>query len=1273
MKQFLPAMRTRNALVSILILCPTLAAAQTVTWVDNANGQFIVDCNGPDPGGEFFWPDNNNWSQVQLLGLDPCDSNIGGFEREPSNWSTPTYPDGTTVDVVLTGRSPTDLDLMIDVGTLSVDGPNTLRIPGASTLDVHGGSIVNNGMIDLEDFSVSLAILRINANTNLTGSGTVRFNSDDDNIITSSNPAHVLTIGPDQNLLATSVAIAGDSASRIATAFTNNGTITADVGGLQIDTYPKTNNNLIRAINGGTIVLRNTSVDNPVGTIQAGASSTVILNNANVSGGLLGGPGTFRLTSAGETTLNGPLEIDSSATVQLGTTNDLKLTGTITNNGMIRINDVGTSLTELIIDGNVTLDGSGQVLFESNDDNLVVSADPENDVLTIGPDQEFTTTAAALAGFSQSRLVTATTNNGTITANEGGLQLDTGPKINNTLIRAINGGNLQFDSVTITNDEGGGDPAVGDISLDATSTLDLDGATILGGTLSGAGTVTLLAADAILDNLTIGPDLTVAIHTTDILTIRNTIANNGTILLNDVGVSSARLRIDDDVTLAGTGRVLFQGDDDNFVDSVKDLPEDPDPVLTIGPDQEFTTASDTIAGFSESRVIAALINNGTITADQGGLQLDTLPKVNNNLIRAINGGNLQFDSVTITNDEGGGDPAVGDISVDATSTLDLDGATILGGTLSGAGTVNLLASDAILDNLTIGPDLTVAIHTTDILTVRNTIANNGTIVLNDVGVSSARLRIDADVTLAGTGRVLFQGNDDNYIDSLKDLPEDPDPVLTIGPDQELITAPDTLAGDSASRVIGVVTNNGTITADQGGLQLDTLEKVNNGVIQATNGGTLRFSAVSIDNTNGTITAGAGSVVVLHGATINGGLIDGAGDVDLTTFDATLNGVTIAPGIRVTIGTNDVLTVIGTISNNGTIVITDTSAGFATVNIDGDVTLNGNGRVLLNSNDDNVLGSADPADVLTVGANQTITTIPAALAGQSFLTAATINNGVIEGREGGLSLATNPKTNNGTFRAIAGGELEVVSTATVLTNYTHATNTLSGGRYEVIATGTPTTMDFQGADIQNLAAGTEVILSGAGATFPALANLSATQGTLAIRDRHLLSTTGNSSLGGRLEFGLTDGATDGFDATRWDIDGDVDFTNLVIDVTDLGLTPGSYEVVTWTGTRTGLPVLGNIPGGADLTITAGGASLFLNVGDARFDPPVLLGVAYEAGSNTSTLTYQSIDGVSFRVLGGEDLESLSLLATETAVGDGSVMQYAHNPPGSPAAYYYQLTR
>ena len=959
------------------------ASAQTHVWEDKANGQLILTCGA----NLYYAPNNNKWNQDQLIGNQPiaC-GGAPGFEWEPSNWNVTSYPNSPTASVLISSAPPVELGIAVDIGDLQLTAGNELQMFTGSVLNVHN-AIVNDGLIRLNDLVGGDTILRINGNVGLTGSGQILFDSLDDNTIDSADPSYVLTIGANQTLRADSDTLIDQS--HINTSFVNNGTITADGGWLQIKNHPTTNNNVLRAVNGGTLRLLNTTLENPAGTITADIGSTVRFGGSTVVGGTLDGAGAFELETS-DAVFDGTVSsVTNDGTVNIDGYDKLTVKGTFTNEGIIVLNDASGDVAAFEADGNAILDGNGKLRFESNDDNWITSANP-TDVLTIGADQELITSADALAGDSASRIITAIANNGTITADQGGLQLDTHPKTNNSLIHAVNGGLIRFSNVTVTNDEGGGDPAVGTITADAGSTVRFAATTVVGGTLDGAGIFELETSDAVFDGtdspVTNGG--TVNIDGYDKLTIKGIFTNDGTIVLNDLSGDVSYFEADGNAILNGNGKLRFESADDNWITSAN-----PTDVLTIGADQELITSADTLAGDSASRIITSTANNGTITADQGGLQLDTHPKTNNNLIQAINGGLVRFSNVTVTNDEGGGDPAVGTITADAGSTVRFNAATVVGGTLNGSGAYTLEGRATVFDGSAMPPtfDSSITLDGNNTLTLKGTIHNEGTIHLDDHGWAS-QLLIDGDVTLDGSGQMRFESNDDNVIESL-----------------------------------------------------------------------------------------------------------------------------------------------------------------------------------------------DPADTLTVGADQTLTTADVALTGQSRIITALNNQGVVEARVGGLTLNTNPKTNNGIFRAVDGGTLQILAPDTILTNFDPLSHTLTGGRWEIIANGTDTTMSFAGdPDIERIGPGTTVVLSGSQSMFPGTEALVTLEGVLSLRNKRVFATNGNLDVNGHLEFGLTSGAADGWNATMLHVT-DINLAGSVIDIVDLGITPGTYRIIQYDGTRTGTPVMGTVPAGFNFTL------------------------------------------------------------------------------------------
>ncbi len=672
--------------------------------------------------------------------------------------------------------------------------------------------------------------------------------------------------------------------------------------------------------------------------------------------------------------------------------------------------------------------------------------------------------------------------------------------------------------------------------------------------------------------LTAGNEL--QMFTGSVLNVHNAIVNDGLIRLNDLVGGDTILRINGNVGLTGSGQILFDSLDDNTIDSA-----DPSYVLTIGANQTLRADSDTL--IDQSHINTSFVNNGTITADGGWLQIKNHPTTNNNVLRAVNGGTLRLLNTTLEN------PA-GTITADIGSTVRFGGSTVVGGTLDGAGAFELETSDAVFDGTvsSVTNDGTVNIDGYDKLTVKGTFTNEGIIVLNDASGDVAAFEADGNAILDGNGKLRFESNDDNWITSAN-----PTDVLTIGADQELITSADALAGDSASRIITAIANNGTITADQGGLQLDTHPKTNNSLIHAVNGGLIRFSNVTVTNDEGggdpavgTITADAGSTVRFNAATVVGGTLNGSGAYTLEGRATVFDGSAMPPTFdsSITLDGNNTLTLKGTIHNEGTIHLDD--HGWASqLLIDGDVTLDGSGQMRFESNDDNVIESLDPADTLTVGADQTLTTADVALTGQSRIITALNNQGVVEARVGGLTLNTNPKTNNGIFRAVDGGTLQILAPDTILTNFDPLSHTLTGGRWEIIANGTDTTMSFAGdPDIERIGPGTTVVLSGSQSMFPGTEALVTLEGVLSLRNKRVFATNGNLDVNGHLEFGLTSGAADGWNATMLHVT-DINLAGSVIDIVDLGITPGTYRIIQYDGTRTGTPVMGTVPAGFNFTL------------------------------------------------------------------------------------------
>ena len=291
----------------------------------------------------------------------------------------------------------------------------------------------------------------------------------------------------------------------------------------------------------------------------------------------------------------------------------------------------------------------------------------------------------------------------------------------------------------------------------------------------------------------------------------------------------------------------------------------------------------------------------------------------------------------------------------------LDRATIVGGTLETSGTnavIETVNGPSYLDGTQSGNPVNVAGHVlvvdnTD-LWLMGTINNTGVITVASAnpnnGGDETGLIINGALTLEGGGHIALGDNANNSIHANSVLPSY---------ESQLTNADNVISGAGSLGVAIVNQANGIIDANdstplilQGvtGASPDT----NAGLMEATNNGTLLITNV-IDNylgsTLGTIEAGHGSTVGLENATITGSFVTTAngatieaeqGSNTITGAVVTNAGTIGAELVLVNDGAN--LTIIGNVTNTGTL-----DANNATVVIDGAVsggkaTLEGTGEI-----------------------------------------------------------------------------------------------------------------------------------------------------------------------------------------------------------------------------------------------------------------------------------------------------------------------------------------
>src|ERR1700691_3025186 len=799
--------------------------------------------------------------------------------------------------------------------------------------------------------------------------------------------------------------------------------------------------------------------------VTIGAASVDV--NMNVNGGVFG---TLALSNSGD-----------ELTVPNGFA--LNADGNITNNGTVMLNSAGGT-TELVLQSNVILSGSGTVTLSNNFSNYILGA-ASTDTLT---NQE-TISGAGQIGDGQMTLVNSgtinsnqtagmtvfanggVTNTGTIEATAGATLLfeNMGPQAGTTGITntgvtiSANASELQVTATTITG---------GTVTLTGASTLQLDDGTIQGGTLTNSATGMI---EAVASVNTLGGTINnsagglVNIENGAVLQLQTgTYAQLGTVQLNSAGAAT-ELEVLGNVTLSG-GTVTLSNNFSNYIlgaastdtltnqETISGAGQIADGQMTLV--NSGTINSNQTAGMT---VFAngGVTNTGTIEATAGatlllenmGPQAGTTGITNTGGTISANASELQVTATTITG---------GTVTLTGASTLQLDDGTIQGGTLtnSATGTIEAVASvNTLGGTINNSAGGLVNIENGAVLKLQTgTYAQLGTVQLHSAG-RAPELEVLGNVTLSG-GTVTLSNNFSNYI-----LGAASTDTLT---NQETISGAGQI-GDGQMTLV----NSGTINSNQtAGMTIFANGGVTNtGTIEATAGATLlledmgpQAGTTGITNTGGTISANASELQVTA-TTITGGTVTLTGASTLQLDDGTIQGGTLTNSATGTIeAVASVNTLGGTINNsagglvnieNGAVLQLQTgtyaqlgtvqlnSAGAATeLEVLGNVTLSGGTVTLSNNFSNHILGAAS-TDTLTN--QETISGAGHIGNGQMTL----VNSGTINANASDnliINVGTATVNNTGTLEA-AGGTLTIEGSGTTFfTNDNQTTNTLTGGTY-----------------------------------------------------------------------------------------------------------------------------------------------------------------------------------------------------------------------------------
>jgi hypothetical protein len=798
---------------------------------------------------------------------------------------------------------------------------------------------------------------------------------------------------------------------------TNQGTILANAATpLNLNPGSLTNQGLLEAISGGTLQLTNGIVNNSAGTIEvSGATSAVqFASSVTIQGGTLttANNGVLGVPAGTSMTLDGATlgKLTNSGTFTIANGSTATLLGTINNTGAIQLNATSNN-TFININGPVSVTGGGTVTFVSTASGqaIINAACSCGAVLT-----NVNNTFQGSGQIGNNGL--PVTNQGTILANTAlPLTVNPGSLTNAGLLEATGGGTLQLTNGAINN-------AAGTIEVNgATSAVQFaNNVTIQGGTLTTLNSGVLgvpPASSMTLDGTTQGVltnagTFTIANGST--ITVLGTINNTGVIQLNATS-NNTFMSINGSVSLTGAGIVSLTTtgagqaiinaacscgavltNAGNLIQGTGQIGNNGLPVINMGTINANATAPLTVNG-------GGLTNQGLMEATAGGVLQIANSVINNaagtievngptSAVQFVNNVTIQAGTLTTANN--------GVLGVPAGNSMTLDGSTA--GALTNAGTFT------IADNGTV--------------TVLGTINNTGAIQINAVS-NNTFMSINGPVSLTGAGTVTLSSA--GVVKATIDAACSCGAVLT--------NVANAIQGAGVIGQNGLpLVNQGTIDANStvGPLFVDPGTLTNQGLIEATAGGSMQLPSATIPNNGGTISVNGAtsSIQLLSGTTIQGGTVTtanngvlGSGGETTITLDGTANALTIGAGGTFTVEDSSTTNILGTINNLGTLFVDSTGdATSLTIPAGAVATLTGGGTVTTTNNGAATIGGASLInsgnaihDLATMDLNsfsQTAGSIQIAASGTATIPTFAVSGGVaqIDGTltvSGGLSVPT----------------------------------------------------------------------------------------------------------------------------------------------------------------------------------------------------------------------------------------------------------------------------
>jgi RHS repeat-associated protein len=567
--------------------------------------------------------------------------------------------------------------------------------------------------------------------------------------------------------------------------------------------------------------------------------------------------------------------LTSNANLVISGGSSVEMTGGLTANADVNLGDAaGTTAGQLSFrGGSQSVSGMGSMLLGAG--SLVMTP---GTALTLG--LPVRGKSGFIGGTSGNNTIV---NRTTISADAGGTIYLGGSWTNEGTILAQNGGSVNLEGSfttarlgTVTTSGGTGTINLTGTLVNTGATFQLtaatgswnlkDNGTIIGGTLNASEGAVLRALSGTLSGVTVNGGLDLS---SGEVTVTGGLTVNAALGLgNTAGTTYGRLSFQGSQTVDGTGSVLLGGSGSNG------LVMTPGTTLTLGPNLTIHGKSGIVGGGPSSN--NNIVNQGTISADVGGslygLYLGS-NWTNTGTIRAQNGGTINLEGNfatarlgTVTTSGG-----TGTINLDgtlantgatlqltaATGSWNLQGGTIVGGTLNASGGAALRALSGTLSGVTVNGGLDLS---NGVVTVTDGLTVNAAVGLgNAAGITYGQLSFRGSQTVGGTGSLLLGGSGSNG------LVTTPGTTLTLSPGL-------TVHGKNGVVDSSILVNQGTISADAGGtIYLRNNSITNTGGIQALYGGTVNAGRLTVDGSGFLASRSPSTITVsgnLVGATVN---------------------------------------------------------------------------------------------------------------------------------------------------------------------------------------------------------------------------------------------------------------------------------------------------------------------------------------------------------------------------------------------------------------------